>query len=196
MDKLINKITDFYIKKSYISEDKREIYSYGFKLIIADIINFSIVMLLGVISGKFLESIVFLITLCGVRQFSGGFHAKTFWMCRLSMIVTFLCVIIISHFLSETACYNIINIGIINGISVIVIAALAPVEHPNKPLTGEQKKKNKRNAIITSLLLSVISIILIEANRIEGVTISITLTAVVILMIASIVLQKGGRSDA
>lgn len=190
MNTLSNLITDFYIKKAYVPEDKREIYSYGFKLIIADIINFSMVMLMGAILGIFLESIVFLITLCGVRQFSGGFHARTFWLCRLSMITTFLCVTAASYLISKSVYCNIGFIGIVNGISVISIAALAPVKHPNKPLTEQQKKQNKIKAIITSLILSVISI---TSNRIEGVTISITLAAVVILMIIGIMVQKGGK---
>lgn len=193
MEKLSNIITDFYIRKTFVSEDKREIYQYGFKLIIADIINFSMIMLLGVVLRRFTESIAFLITLCGVRQFSGGFHAKTFWLCRLSMIITFVCVILSTYFISHT----IDNIAItsVNVVSVTVIAILAPVKHPNKTLTEQQQKQNKMKAIITSLILSVVSVILIAANRIEGVTISITLVAVVILMIIGVTVQRGGNKN-
>lgn len=89
MEKISNAITDFYIRKNHVPKEKREIYSYGFQLILADIINFSIVILLGVFLGKVIDSILFLITLCSIRQFSGGFHAKTFWLCRVSMLITF-----------------------------------------------------------------------------------------------------------
>ena len=91
MDRLANTITDYYIRKKIIAEEKREIYSYGFKLIISDVINYIIIISLGIVFNRLIESIVFLITLCGIRQFSGGFHAKTFWLCRLSMILTCLC---------------------------------------------------------------------------------------------------------
>ena len=193
MEKLSNIITDFYIRKAFASEDKREIYQYGFKLIIADIINFSMIMLLGVVLRRFMESIAFLITLCGVRQFSGGFHAKTFWLCRLSMIITFVCVILSTYFISHTI--DNIAIASVNVVSVTVIAILAPVKHPNKTLTEQQQKQNKMKAIITSLILSVVSVILIVANRIEGVTISITLVAVVILMIIGVTVQRGGYKN-
>lgn len=193
MDRLANIITDYYIKKAYVPENKREIYMYGFKLIIADIINFSIVALLGAVIGRFAESVIFLITLCGVRQFSGGFHAKTFWLCRLSMLVTFLCVMMVSYLLSKSIFYNICTISIIDFISLIFIALLSPVKHPNKILTEPQRRSNKVKAIITSFILSVGSVALVMTGRIEGVTISITLTAVVVLMIAGIAAQKGGK---
>lgn len=191
MDTLTNIITDFYVRKAYVPEDKREIYSYGFKLIIADIINFSIVMLLGAVFGQFIESIIFLITLCGIRQFSGGFHAKTFWLCRLSMLITFLCVEVISYLLSGSQFSNVGVIGLINAAAVMIIAILSPIKHPSKSLTEQQRKKNKIKAAITSFILSDISVILIIAGRTEGVTISITLAAVVILMIIGIAVRKG-----
>ena len=68
MDRLANTITDYYIRKKIIAEEKREIYSYGFKLIIADVINYVIIISLGIVFNRLIESIAFLITLCGLRQ--------------------------------------------------------------------------------------------------------------------------------
>lgn len=98
MEKLANAMTNYYLKKKVIVEDKYEIYLYGFKLIIADIINYIIIITLGIILKKLPESIIFLITLCGLRQFTGGFHAKTFWLCRTSMVITYISVLIITNF--------------------------------------------------------------------------------------------------
>ncbi len=194
MDTLSNLITDFYVRKHYVPEDKRDIYCYGFKLIISDIINFSMVILLGAILGRFIESIVFLIALCGLRQFSGGFHAKTFWLCRLSMLVTFICVIAVSALLSQFM--NIGHACMINAVCTVSILIFAPVKHPNKPLTEQQKRVNKFKAVIAALILSAASAILTALGRIEGVTISITLAAVVILMFIGIAVQKGGNENA
>lgn len=195
MDKISNIITDFYIKNDYVSKDKREIYKYGFKLIIADIINFFIVMSFGIVLKSFIESMIFLLTLCSLRQFSGGFHAKTFWLCRLSMIITFLCVLIINYVLLHIVDYNIMLVFAIDIISMILVAVLAPVKHPNKSLTDQQKKKNKLMAIITSAVLSAVSVILVIVNNNKGVIISITLAAVVVLMLIGIAVQKGGDDN-
>ena len=68
MDRLANIITDYYIRKKVIAEEKREVYFYGFKLIIDDVINYVIIISLGIVFNGLIESIAFLITLCGLRQ--------------------------------------------------------------------------------------------------------------------------------
>lgn len=193
MDKIADFLTGYYIRKNVISKDMAEIYCYGFKLIIADIINFSIIIMLGILFSRIIDSIVFLITLCGLRQFCGGFHAKTFWLCRLSMICTYCGVIILTNIISS---YTGIWLGVtitLNIIAIIFIYVFAPIEHPNKPLSAEQKRNNRVKSIITSCILSIISISFVAMRIKLGVTISITLTAVVFFMLVSMVLKEGGK---
>jgi len=192
MDSISNKITDYFLHKKYISEDKKDIYNYGFKLIISDLINFSFVLGLGLVLNRFVDGIVFLISLCGIRRFSGGFHAKTFWLCRVSMIVTFFSVIIISNTL-EIIKLPLLYMIIFDIISLIVISVLAPVKHPNKKLTKKQCKNNKIKAILVSTFLTMVSILLIGFNVSDGITISVTIWADVLLMIIGIKTVKGGK---
>lgn len=195
MDRLANAITDYYIRKRIITEEKREIYSYGFKLITADVINYIIIISLGTIFNRLAESIIFLITLCGLRQFSGGFHAKSFWLCRLSMIITCLGVMLLTDIAICTG-FGIIIIISINIISIVFIAIFAPIAHPNKPLSDKQKRNNKIKSIITSIFLSIVSMIVVVAIDMKfGVTISITLLAVVFLMIIGMAVRKGGKKN-
>lgn len=195
MDKLANTLTDYYVRKNVIPGDKREIYSYGFKLIIADAINYILIISLGIVFNRLIESIIFLITLCGLRQFSGGFHAKTFWLCRLSMITTCLCVMLLTDIVTYTG-FEIIIATSVNVISVTFIMIVAPVIHPNKPLSDKQECSNKIKSVITSIFLSVVSIIIIVFTDMKcGVTISMTLLSVVILMIIGKAIQKGGNEN-
>ncbi len=195
MDNLANAITDFYIRKNIIAEEKREIYSYGFKLIIADVINYIIILLLGIVLNRVIGSMVFLITLCGLRQFSGGFHAKTFWLCRVSMVTTCLCVTILTDIVMYTGIEITISISACL-ISVVFITIFAPVTHANKPLTDKQKHNNKIKSIITSVFLSIASIIVVVTTDMKfGVTISITLLAIVVLMIIGMAVREGGKKN-
>ena len=194
MDKLAKQITDYYVRKNIIDEDKREIYTYGFKLIFADIINYLIVIIMGIIFKRIAASVAFLITLCGVRQFSGGFHAKTFWLCRLSMILTYVLVIILADVITKTNNVLLYSL-VINILCTAFIGVFAPIEHENKPLTKKQKEKNKIRSLITAFVLSVVSIIMVIADMQTGVTISVTLLAVILLMFISMVMKKGGNSD-
>lgn len=194
MDKLANTITNYYIQKNIIAEEKREIYSYGFKLIFSDVINYMIIILLGIILNRLIESVAFLITLCGVRKFSGGFHAKSFWLCRLSMIITCLCVILLTDIVTYTGFETVIVI-FVNVISVVFITIFAPVIHPNKPLSDKQKHNNKIKSVITSIVMSIVSIAIVAKDMKFGVTISITLLAVVALMTIGMAVRKGGKEN-
>ena len=194
MNNLTNIITNYYVRKNLIPKDKVEIYAYGFKLIIADVINYTIIITLGIIFNKVLESICFLISLCGLRQFCGGFHAKTFCVCRMSMIITYICVMYLTSVVIHTG-YNLITVLTIDILSVSFISVFAPIVNYNKPLSSIQKRSNKIHSIIASILLSAVSIILIIADIKIGVTISITLLAVIILMIIGMAKQKGGKAN-
>ncbi len=192
MNSLANVITDYYCNKNIIAEDKKEIYCYGFQLIIADIINYTIIIALGIILNRIIDSMVFLIILCGIRQFSGGFHAKTFAVCRLSFIATYICVLSISFIISKI---NNVYVVLINVICFIFISYFAPIEHPNKPMTSLQKKRNKLKSIITSSVVSVASVILVTMDMAVGVTISITLLAVAFWMLVSLLMRKGDKKN-
>lgn len=195
MEKLSNFITDFCMRHSEIPQEKREIYNYGFKLIFADIINFTIVILLGLCIRRALESVIFLLTLSGLRMYSGGYHAKTFLLCRLSMIATYIAVMLTTWLvLSINRATTIVVI--INIISVLGVTKLAPIENINKKLSSRQIRENKIKSVIIASALSFISTVLFLLNiREEGVIISITLLAVVILMIVGLVAKKGGGSN-
>ena len=194
MDRISNAITDFYIRKNYIPSDKKDIYCYGFKLIIADIINFLMVLFFGALLGMAVESVAFLLTLCGIRIFSGGFHAETFWLCRLSMLITFAFVMLFSYILSNSI-YEENAVWIINCICVIIIGVLAPVKHPNKSLTQKQVKRNKLSAIIIALIMAAISIMMVNAGIYTGIIMSVTLISVAVLMVIALIVQRGGKDN-
>lgn len=194
MDKISTFLADYCIRHSQVPREKREIYIYGFKLIFADIINFGIIILFGLYTAKLKESIIFLITLCGLRQYSGGFHAKTFLICRISMIITYVAVTVTTIFL-ESRKEVFFIVLILNIISTIFISILAPIENANKKLSIYQKSENKIKSIIASAVFSLGSTLLTVSNfKTEGVTISITILAVGILMVIGLVAKKGGDS--
>ena len=189
MDKISNKITDYLCLRNFIPEKDREIYNYGFKLILSDIINFSIVILLGLLTNRILEGIVFLITLCGIRRFSGGFHAKTFWLCRVLMILTFIIVWVITELIYNFRLFFPYVI-VVDILALIFIAIFSPIKHPNKKLSKKQVKTNKIKATLAAIILIVISAFLMTFKFKCGMTVSVTIMAVVFLMIIG---MKGGE---
>ena len=194
MEKIAKMLMNRLVEKQFIEEDKKDIYFYGLRLILSDIINFSIILLLSVLLNHIISGIVFLITFCSVRKHSGGFHAKTFWLCRLTMITTFLCVVAALEIISRTSFQYYLVIAL-NIFSVLIIVCFAPVKHPNKKLSEEQSKSNRKKAIIASNTFAVVSIALIIINNGIGITIALTLTAIVVLMFVGKINTKGWKND-
>lgn len=195
MEQLAEIITNQLTSRQFIDAEKREIYCYGLKLLLADIINFTIIIASGILLNRFLSSVVFLITFCSVRKYSGGFHAKTFWLCRLTMFLTFFSVICAAEIIGSSE-YTVPFLIGLNAFSVVMIIIFSPVKHPNKKLSEDQRKKNKRKAGIASVALAVISrAVVIKSNNI-GITIALTLTAIVVLMFIGLIVTRGGKENA
>ena len=194
MNNLSMILTNYFVSKKLIPYEKMEIYNYGFKLMLSDIINFSIIMLLGVLLNRVLDGLVYLVVLCSIRRFSGGFHVKTFWLCRLSMIITFLLILTLVDFLSFITISPLTSV-FINIVLLLFIAVFSPVKHPNKKLNSKQIKKNKYNAILVTILWTPLSVFLIYLNITQGITIVTTILAVVILMALGMINKEGGRSN-
>ena len=80
---LSTKITAFLIEQNIVSTKNKEVYEYGFDLLIADFINFSIILLIGTLCCKLWKTILYLIIFVGLRSVCGGYHAKTHLKCHI-----------------------------------------------------------------------------------------------------------------
>lgn len=153
---LSNKITSLLVGDNSIDNEDSEVCSYGLEVLISSLINTVVVLLIGFTLGKFMQTVVFIVCYCSIRQFSGGYHASSHGKC----IFTFLCmyiatVVIVGNIYSIHLKPVILLIGILNWISIFI---LVPVEHVNNPLTDLEKIKNKKNArvIVTLVLVGIL----------------------------------------
>lgn len=147
-----DKITDVLVYNKSIDSEDSDVCSYGLEILISALVNLVMVLILGAIFGKFIQTIVFVICYCSIRQFSGGYHADTHGRC----IFTFLCmylvtVVFITNIKSIDLRFMVMLITILNW---LIIYRLVPVEHINNPLNEIEKNKNRGNArVIVSLVL-------------------------------------------
>ena len=190
MNAISNYLTQIFIQHSIIESEKQEIYKTGIKLIVADIINFSLILTIGIISKTFIYACIYLLLFWTVRRFSGGFHAKTYTVCRVVFVGTYVSIICIGSILNTRFLVSVIC----NIITIITMCLFAPVKHPNKDLTIREKQANKFFALLTTLFFAIVSIILIFIGRREGLIISLILFAITILMYVGMLTNaKGGR---
>lgn len=181
MNYLSNCIADFYVKRNIIGESEKEVYQAGVLLILNEVLSFILIIILSGLIWKIRYSIEFLIVFCITRIFCGGFHAKTTYVCRLTMLGTFASVITIANFLSKSSTEI---LWLINLISFLMLLPLIPVKHPNKELTKELVEMNRKKGAITYILFGVCSVLVAEYLSIkDGFIISLSLSAVTVLAI-------------
>lgn len=147
--KLSHIIADFFIREKIISEEEREIYEYGFELSISSVVGIIIVLAIGLISGKFWESIVFYIVFCFTRLFTGGFHAPNHLLCKLTFSAILLAVLVLDWSLHGIEDYYWF---VLHFYSMVIVCQFAPIENPNKELTKRQKVKCKVISIIAMMV--------------------------------------------
>ena len=79
-----------------IQESDRNVYEYGYQLMIEAFINVVISLLLGAVLGCFKEVVFFLIVFMPLRSFCGGYHAAKTWQCTVLSNLVVLLVIVVS----------------------------------------------------------------------------------------------------
>ncbi|VFC53488.1 accessory gene regulator protein B [Clostridioides difficile] len=150
-----DKISYFFSSKQIINENDLEICSYGLQILFSLCINTTISLLIGLLLNKIIYTIIFLVSFCSIRQFSGGFHAKSNKVC----IITFISIFSLSMFLGIKL--NKLNnlpiyVMLISTLSFLCIYLLAPVCHINNPLDKNRYKKNKFFSRVISVVLLII----------------------------------------
>ena len=84
---IAERITQKLIASSVIEEGDRELYRYGFFILLSSILYLVVAAIFGSAFGILWESIVFYFLFSILREYAGGIHAKTEHGCMLSTIL-------------------------------------------------------------------------------------------------------------
>ena len=60
-----------------------QVIIYGIELLLSSFVNLILVMIVGGYFFGILPTLVFILFFCPIRQFSGGFHAKSYMTCTI-----------------------------------------------------------------------------------------------------------------
>lgn len=179
---LSKSIALFLHKNNIINNERLPVCEYGFELIIATILGFALVLLSGVILGEVASSIIFYVLFVCVRMFTGGYHAKTHFKCKATLLVCCLFVLVGSKLSAEYEhpFWLIISCVLLYLITVLLYA---PIEHINAPLTDDLKKRNRKISIIMAMALTAVNICSYWYLKKITVVSSLTLFVVALLII-------------
>lgn len=178
LNKMAVKITDKLVLKKIVSDDMADIYIYGFELLISFFFSTIGVLIIGIILGRFLQTLMFLATFILLRSFTGGYHANTYAVCSLVTFSLFGVVLLLTEF-SFVPLYLYLILGLV-GTAIMLL--LVPIEHPNKKLSDDQKRKYKVISLVLFLMFTVAGCLFRYFGSPLGAIVFYTLIADIILL--------------
>lgn len=185
---LSRKLTDFLCSKSIIDSSKKEIYQYGYEVFISGLTGIIIALIIGILSSRIIDAIIFLVYFIPLRQLCGGFHADSYLKCNIVFTAVFTAILTCSFFIPVK--FSLISVIICSIFTFITMLLFSPVENPNKPLDNDQIAKNRKKCLIATPILSLISIGAVFIYPLYALTASLTLLSIAIMMLIPKIHEK------
>lgn len=135
-------ITQKLIASSVIEESDRELYSYGFFLLLSSVLYLVVAAIFGSAFGILWESIVFYFLFSILREYAGGIHAKTEHGCMLSTILALLLSIIGIRKMIQAELSTTAMVFLIVGCAAVFL--FSPLDVPEKRLSAEDWRYYRR----------------------------------------------------
>lgn len=127
MERLSEKIIQYMIENSILSEDDKEIYVFGLTQMMRALLTIITTIFIGFCFGKIIESIVFVVFTALIRTNSGGYHSDSPVVCYLISVVS----IIITLYLVVKQVCNVKLMIVLMVVAFVVFIKYAPIGHVN-----------------------------------------------------------------
>lgn len=147
--RITDRLVDFLLKKDIIKYDDREIYIYGFLAVFSTVINFFLILFIGIFAGLFFETLIFLLGFALLRCYCGGYHAKTQLGCILSFTAIYGSSMVLYSFI--TGEFSRLFSMVSAGACIVFIYIFAPIEHKNRTFVGNEYKQFRLMSRIIAL---------------------------------------------
>lgn len=176
MNYLSKCITRWLLEREIIDWEDKELYEYAVYSLILTVGPLVLILIIGGLSGKVIESLTIIFPFMFIRKFSGGIHAKELWVCLLSSCgILFLTVWLVDKLNNET----ILSISVLAALFCLVV--VSPIDSENRRLSIKEKKEYKIITIyMTAAFVVIYGILLYTEFKVYAVGIAegIILTAV------------------
>lgn len=189
-------ILEYLIKSNVIenTDTEREYYQYGIEITVSSLLNIILIISIGALTFSIFESIIFLVCFVLIRQFTGGYHANTYFKCNLTFCISFIAVLVLYY---TTAVYLSTYISIlITFVCVSVFLVKCPIEHINKPIPNNRKVVYKIVAALLGAVYGAIGTALTAFSNRYGAMVIYTLSLVTVLVIAAIIKERRKNNES
>ncbi len=189
-----NIILNFIYKNCNLPTDMKEVYQYGIEITISSILNISLIIIISLLLGDIVSGIIFLMFFIPLRTYCGGYHATSYLRCNIVFSVTYAMVFFISVLLSPVFKSNLNIAEAILMLGFIPVLVFSPVKNKHKSLSASTAKKCRIISILIYIVLALISIFFCIRETYGSIMV-ITLTAVSVMILIEIFMQRRGYHD-
>ena len=188
---LCERLAEFLCAKDIISQDEKEIYIYGYEMIITTILGAVLVFGIALLTGRFAEALCFFAVFVITRQFCGGYHSQTRIMCSITFMLCYVSVLFFNSVLEPLYSWFIHLMLFIPYFAAIL--GYAPIVNENKPLTDSEVVINHKKSIVVSIVWLMISTLLLFIMPILSSAIDLTLLFIAVLMMIEVIKRREGK---
>lgn len=165
LSKIINKST--YCKREscnpfdFLPEEK-ELYLYGFKILIQWVVNLALIILLGFEAEMIAECLWLLISFMLIRKFSGGLHLKKYVLCLISSgVILWGGLFLIKHtWFVDMRFFRVLVL-----LASSLISIISPIIHPNKNINAHETKVYHLLTIVITNCFMIFTVVLLDVPR-------------------------------
>lgn len=178
---LIDKIGNRFVRDGIITEEDKELYTYGMQQGVLILLNIISAIIIGFIFNMVWQSVVFLLLYIPLRSYAGGYHARTQIRCYLVSLFIMIIALVGMRTIQWTSLTALISVII----SVSFIFLLTPVEDVNKPLEASERiiyRQKTRRILLLEVLITLLFWFVLK---------EIAVCCIMVFMILSIMLLLG-----
>lgn len=186
---MINSLATYITNKYFNENDKypKEVYVYGIELLISSCISTSVILLIGLLSNTFFESVIFLVSFSAIRVYTGGYHSMTYLRCNIISALSYVAIAVFLYLFRETISNQFVMLSCYI-VTMLLSLIFAPVKHENKELSESDIKKYKNLSLLVITFVFIICSVGYYIFEIKPMLIIFpTYIAIDIAMIVSIV---------
>ena len=165
LENLAKSTARFFVSQNIVKSEYEEIYAYGMEIILSTVFNGLIVLIIAILSDTVLLSLLFFTAFILMRRSAGGYHAKTHIGCMMILIAVHLMFMVLINVIPDSIIPILSYFSI--AYSCISVYLFAPVEHPNKPVSSDDRRKLRMKSLVYILSISVVDLLMIFCAHYE-----------------------------
>lgn len=172
------------LNNEIISYEQKDIYQYGFEILISSLITFFIVFICGCIFNCIIPSLIYFALFVILRSICGGYHASNYFNCNIIFLLVTIGVIVSYKYIQIDA-FSELHYPICM-LTFICTIMYSPIENENKPLTIAQKKKLRiLGTVLVLMIISISTAFKIKEKSSYTILMDMTLMLVSVFMIVA-----------